>query len=303
MHTVRRNAVIDLGTNTFHLLIAEVNDVGHIHEIHRERHFVKLAENGIAEIGPAPYRRGQEALKLFRQVLDEQEVREVRAFGTAALRTASNGPDFIREAREAAGIDITLIPGDEEARLITKGVLLAIPPPEGRILIMDIGGGSTEFIIVADGEALWRQSFPVGVSVLHNGFHHQDPISSGEVTRLEDFLSRELRPLQRALERYPAHHLVGAAGTFDVLANVLYDENAPKHPTSHQLQLDGLAELHDRIINSTLEERLHTPGIPAQRADMIVVAMILLRFVFTLAGIRRVTVSDYAMKEGMLSEM
>jgi exopolyphosphatase/guanosine-5'-triphosphate,3'-diphosphate pyrophosphatase len=96
---------------------------------------------------------------------------------------------------------------------------------------------------------------------------------------------------------------VGAAGTFDVLANVLYDEYAPKHPTSHQLQLDGLAELHDSIINSTLEERLNTPGIPPQRADMIVVAMILLRFIFTMAAIRQVTVSDYAMKEGMLSEM
>jgi exopolyphosphatase/guanosine-5'-triphosphate,3'-diphosphate pyrophosphatase len=303
MHTVRRNAVIDLGTNTFHLLIADVNDVGHIHEIHRERHFVKLAENGIEKIGEAPFRRGKEALRMFREILDEHQVKDICAFGTAALRTASNGPDFIREAREAYDINITLIPGDEEARLITKGVLLAIPPPDGRILIMDIGGGSTEFIIAEAGEALWRQSFPVGVSVLHNQFHHGDPITTEEVTELEDFLSRELVPLQQALEHYPAHHLVGAAGTFDVLANVLYDEYAPKHPTSHQLQLDGLAELHDSIINSTLEERLNTPGIPPQRADMIVVAMILLRFIFTMAAIRQVTVSDYAMKEGMLSEM
>lgn len=149
----RRRAVIDLGTNTFHLLIADLHADGRIEEVYRERRFVKLASEGIATIGEAPFARGLEALNHYRKILDEYNCANLKAIGTAALRTASNGPEFVRTARETVSIDIQLIPGDEEAQLITKGVLAALPPLNERILIMDIGGGSTEFII-ADREAV-----------------------------------------------------------------------------------------------------------------------------------------------------
>ena len=299
-----RFAVIDLGTNTFHLLIADLDgERTTISEVYRERRFVKLASDGIDTIGPAPFQRGIEALKHYRQVLDQHAVDGLHAFGTAALRTASNGEVFVRTAELEAGIPIHLISGDEEARLITQGVLMALPPLTDRILIMDIGGGSTEFII-ADAEGVyWRQSFPIGVAVLFKNFHHSDPITEAELRQLRSFLNDQLLPLQEKLAEYPTRHLVGAAGTFDVLAELLRDESIPATATSHSLRLDRFPELYFELQTSTLAERLARPDIPEPRADMMVVALVLLKHVLDLAGIERVTVSGYAMKEGILVEM
>ncbi|MFT5999940.1 MAG: exopolyphosphatase/guanosine-5'-triphosphate,3'-diphosphate pyrophosphatase [Neolewinella sp.] len=295
-----RRAVIDLGTNTFHLLIADVAADGKLTEIYRERIFVKLAEEGITTIGALPFSRGIAALKHYRKRLDEYGIEDLKAIGTAALRTASNGSEFVTTALREASITIQLISGDEEANLITTGVLRAIPILDDQILIMDIGGGSTEYIIAGDAGVDWRQSFPIGVSVLSNDFHHSDPISADEILRLENHLAEQLAPLAAALVKHPAHHLIGAAGTFDVLAEALRDPTAPDHPTSHQLTLSGFPELYHTITSATLSERIALPEIPPERTDMIVVAMILLRFTFRLAEIRRITVSDYAMKEGVL---
>jgi exopolyphosphatase/guanosine-5'-triphosphate,3'-diphosphate pyrophosphatase len=295
-----RRAVIDLGTNTFHLLIADVSAAGAINEVYRERIFVKLASDGILTIGEAPFMRGIKALCQYREKLDEYGVSDLQAIGTAALRTATNGAAFLREAKEKSQISIALISGDKEADYITKGVLLAVPAATERVLIMDIGGGSTEFIIADQGCVYWRQSFPLGVSVLFNGFHFSDPISEVEINALETHLEGFLKPLKVALNGFPTHHLVGAAGTFDVLAERLRDPEASLHSTSHQLDITGFPLLYERIVRATLAERLASPDVPKERADMIVVAMVLLRFVFRMAKVDRVTVSNYAMKEGIL---
>jgi len=205
----------------------------------------------------------------------------------------------VSTALRDANITVELIPGDEEARLITKGVLAALPPLEERVLIMDIGGGSTEFII-ADGSGVhWRQSFPLGVSVLYNNFHRGDPIQPEAVRELETFLATETAPLAAALTAFPTHHLAGAAGTFDVLAEVLRHPEVPSQAHSHPLTLDGLDALTDQIIGATLQERLAMEGIPEQRADMIVVAMVLIRFVLQLAGINSTSCRDIFLSDGL----
>ncbi|MCP9237215.1 hypothetical protein [Lewinella sp. JB7] len=294
------HAVIDLGTNTFHLLIASVDEADHVVEVYRERIFVKLASDGIETIGPAPFARGIAALTHFATVIREHGAVSVTAIGTAALRTATNGALFVRTAEAECGITIRLISGDTEAELITRGVLAALPPLTDRILIMDIGGGSTEYIIASAEGVHWRRSFPIGVAVLQRAFHHADPIGEDEIRRLEVFLDEQLSPLREALEEYPAHHLVGAAGTFDVMAEVLRDTASTPGRHHHDLMMTGLEQLHFSIISSTAEGRLAIPGIPPERVDLIVVAMLLIRFTIDLAGIRKLTVSDYAMKEGIL---
>lgn len=293
-------AVIDLGTNTFHLLIAAVDADHHIREVYRERVFVKLASDGIETIGPDPFARGIETLRRFRDLIASHGVSEVTAIGTAALRTASNGEVFVRTAELETGIVIRLIPGDTEAEYITRGVLAALPPLEDRVLIMDIGGGSTEFILASERGVHWRQSFPIGAAVLARGFHRSDPISETDIRDLDNFLDHTLDPLRGILQEYPTHHLVGAAGTFDVLADLLRDPDGPVHPASHRLTLDGLDKLHFSVVASSFEERLAMEGVPDERADLIVVALLLIRYVMEVAAIDRITVSDYAMKEGIL---
>lgn len=294
----QQRAVIDLGTNTFHLLIAEVND-GRIEERYRERIYVKLASEGIETIGAEPFERGLAALRHFKKVLDTYGVEEVTAIGTAALRTASNGPNFVRRAGLETGIAVRLIPGDTEAEYITRGVLAALPPLDDTILIMDIGGGSTEYILASAVGVYWRQSFPLGVAVLQRAFHQSDPITASEIATLDAFLDEELRPLAEALKQYPSTHLVGAAGTFDAMATVL-GTDAPAAGHAHRLSLYGLGELHNTLIASSLSERLAMEALPDERADLIVVAMLLIRYTMRLAGTEKITVSDYAMKEGIL---
>lgn len=298
---MKRLAVIDLGTNTFHLLIVEVNEAGEMVELDRERRFIKLAENGIERIGPAPYQRGMETILYFKSRLEAFGVQHVRASGTAALRTAANGPDFIREVRERAGITVDLIPGDEEARLIHLGVMQAIPSFTRRGLIMDIGGGSVEFILADDHEVHWAQSFPIGVAVLYKKFHHSDPISALEMEMVREHLGEALRPLREAIQQYQPELLIGASGTFDVLEDVL----APAREQGHhsRIPVERFYPFFRKLIPATTAERLAMPEVPADRADLIVVALILVDYVLNLAPFREILVSNYAMKEGMLVEL
>ena len=294
-------AVIDLGTNTFHLLIAQADSAGGFSEIFRERRFVKLAQESIDFIHPTAYQRGLTTMLDYKEILDRHQVAQVRAFGTAALRTAQNGADFVREIKEKTGISIQLIDGEQEARYILRGVRLAIPFDETPKLIMDIGGGSVEFLIANETRVFWMQSFPIGVAVLYRTFHRHEPIEENELLELRQFLATQLTPLAEALKTHPCHQLVGVSGTFDVLENLL--ERASTAPTYSINKINRFPHILEQFVQANLEERLHLKGVPPYRADMIVVAMILIDFVLNASGFEEIWVSQYDLKEGMLSEL
>ena len=293
--------VIDLGTNTFHLLIVRMTPEGSLLELHRERRFIKLAENGIEKIGEAPFQRGIQAIMDYKKILDHYGVKDFVALGTAALRTASNGSEFITQIKHLSGISIQLISGQEEARLIHKGVCQAVPFDQRKNLIMDIGGGSVEFIICNQDQVFWSDSFPVGVAVLFKNFHHTDPISIQEIEKLCLHLEKILSPLVLELQNHKIQSLVGASGTFDVLENILVDHK--KHPLHSSLPSSEFQVLHQKILKTRLPDRLAMEGVPENRADMIVVAMILIDFILQKADIQQITVSAYAMKEGLIYDL
>ncbi|MFK8010167.1 MAG: phosphatase [Saprospiraceae bacterium] len=298
---MNRYGVIDLGTNTFHLLIIDVNEKGESAELFRERIFVKLAEDGIEKIGDKAYLRGLQALSHFQTMLLKHQVENVNAFGTAALRTASNGKDFITDAKSESGISIQLIPGTEEARLIHLGVKQAVELGDKKGLIMDIGGGSVEFIIADKNEVFWAESFPIGVAVLYNGFHQEEPISTKEIETLNLYLEQTLQPLFKVLKDHKITYLVGASGTFDVLEKVL--PNAQKTNLSATINVENFPPIYQKTLKMNMEERRAEESIPVTRADMIVVALILIDFIIKKVAIEKILVSAYAMKEGILWEM
>ncbi len=298
---MKKNAVIDLGTNTFHLLVVRPNADGSFTELYRERKYIKLGENGVERIGDAPYLRGVKALLDFSELLKEYAVDDVRVFGTAALRTASNGAEFVTEIKEKTDLDITLISGDEEARLIYLGVRQAVSFDSGVGMIMDIGGGSVEFIIADEAKIYWAQSFPIGVSVLKNRFHKKEPISTLEIEHLRKYLSQTLEPLKEALKDKQVNNLIGASGTFDVLEMILIEEKLSD--LHSELSVADFEPLYQEFVKTTLEERLQMSNLPNDRAEMIIVALILIDYIIQLAKIEKITISAYAMKEGMLAEM
>ncbi|MEM9920536.1 MAG: phosphatase [Bacteroidota bacterium] len=298
---MNKYAVIDLGTNTFHLLVVETQDDGRFREVLRLQRYVKLAEEGIEHIGPKPFQRGLTALQSFREQLDQMEIEDIKAFGTAGLRTAKNSQAFIQAAKAQTGIEIEVISGQREAGLIHKGVVQAIPPLKGMGLIMDIGGGSVEFIIADRERVHWAESFPIGVAVLYNVFHKSDPISEDETEKLRQFLRQTLQPLILALKAHRIERLIGASGTFDVIADQLSDFR--KGDLCAQVSSDNFYPFYHRLHRSSLQERLDAPDIPNKRADMIVVAVVLIDFILQLSQASQIVVSAYAMKEGMLREM
>lgn len=296
-------AVIDLGTNTFHLLIARRYEDGRIVDVYRERRFIRLAEDGIETIGPAPYQRALSTLKDYRRIIDEHGIPadQVLAFGTAAMRTASNGRELMQEVAEDIGLNIRLIDGDEEARLIHQGVSLAVPPSAAYQLIMDIGGGSVEFIIANRHGVQWAQSFPVGVAVLFRDFHRTEPIAAAEVERLQAFLWEALSPVRTALQAQSCKDLVGSSGTFDILEQFLGPQRKQQHYA--EVPVEAFSPFYQKIRAMDKTQRHQLPNMPKTRAEMLVVALVLVDVVMDMAGTERIIVSDYAMKEGMIREM
>lgn len=299
-----RQAIIDLGTNTYHLLIVDRDDERVWTEVVRHRIFVKMGEFGVKTIGPAAQKRCLDAMKLFKAQLDAAEVElyNVHAFGTAAFRMASNSKELREQIFRETGIEVRVISGEEEAAAIYRGVLAAVPFEGRTALIMDIGGGSVEFIIANTKDVLWKGSFDIGVSILFQHFHKSDPIADTEVLALQDFLDVSLAPLKSALAAYPCEMLIGASGVFDTLDTFLMSDGKKKilyastHPADYE-------PFYSDFIKTTLAERLAMPELAIERTEMMIVALVLIRYVLSLAPFKELCTSEYALKEGMLKKL
>ncbi|MDX5437300.1 MAG: phosphatase, partial [Pontibacter sp.] len=174
-----RLALIDMGTNTFHLLITEVGENGKLHDFVRTKVPVRLGQGGISNgaIAPEAYERALKTLKDFRKQIDEHGVETVHAMATSMVRNAANGDDFVKDIYKQTDIQVEVIDGAREAELIYYGVRSAGVLDEQTALIMDIGGGSVEFILCNAQEIFWKQSFEVGAQRLMDQFFTEDPIA------------------------------------------------------------------------------------------------------------------------------
>ncbi|MFN5885082.1 MAG: exopolyphosphatase [Bacteroidota bacterium] len=297
-------AIIDLGTNTFHLLIANLKG-SEIEIIEKIQIPVKIGEGGInnQQISEAAFKRGIQALEVFSEVLNKYKITQIKAFGTSAIRDAENGSIFIQRAADL-GIPIEAISGNEEAMLIYEGVKHSFALPEQAVLIMDIGGGSVEFIIALKDYILWKESFNLGAARLIERFHSNDPITSDEVIQLSAFIEESLAPLWQALHQYPAEILIGSAGSFETLVEVLEKDLGEKCPSVSMyakcVSIEQLKQFCDLMKRHNTRERLLLKGMASFRVDMIVVAAILMEVVTNKASIGKVISSAYALKEGML---
>lgn len=302
-------AIIDLGTNTFHCLIVQINDNGSYKILYKTKTQVKLGEGGINKkfIAPIPFRRGIVALRMFQETFKKYAVNKIFAFGTDALRTAKNTRDFITVAKQETDIDIQIISGDLEAEYIYYGVKQALNLGEERSLIMDIGGGSIEFMIANQKQIFWKKSYTIGAARLLEHFKPSDPITKDEITKIEKYLEDKLQSLFQAVKKFPANTLVGASGSFytffEMIAHRFFTPDIIKEKTEFEFSLDHFNIIHKELLSSIHQQRLQTKGIIPLRVDMIVLASILVDFIITRLNIRRMRLSSYALKEGILWEI
>ncbi|VXD17046.1 Ppx/GppA phosphatase family protein [Marinoscillum sp. 108] len=299
-----RIAVIDMGTNTFHLILVEVaNDDFRI--VFREKVAVKIGEKGINHgmITDEAIGRALKTLKHFKEIIEKEKADQVFATATSAIRNAHNGNDLVQKIKDQTGIETRIISGLQEAEYIYYGVKRALPIGKMPALIMDIGGGSIEFIIGTDSEILWKQSFEIGGQRMVEKFQKSDPITNEQITSLKGYLKENLEELFEACTTFHPKTLIGSSGTFDTLSDIYRLTNGiekAEEETEYPLTLEAFELIYSDLLLKTRAQRLEIPGMIPLRVDMIVVACVLIDFIISQLSLENIRVSAYALKEGVL---
>ena len=305
---MRKIGIIDLGTNTFNLLLAEVKEQDYS-IFYKTKIAVKLGEGGITKgfIAEVPYKRGIEALTQYKAKLVEENITEFYAVATSAIRSADNGGLFVKEVEDKLGILINVIDGDTEADLIYQGVKQALDLGDSPKLIIDIGGGSTEFIIANSQETFWRKSYKLGAARLLETFNPANPINIDDVAAIDDYLEDALEEMLEMAEVYEVNCLIGSSGSFDTLAEMVSCKNGDckiwKKDTNYQFLMTDYNGIQRMITESTLEQRLHMEGLVPMRADMIVIAVVIVNYILNRLIIHDLRLSTYALKEGLIDTL
>ena len=290
-----RRAVIDLGTNTFNLLIADTQTR---QVLFQTKEGVALGMGGINEkrLSPAAIQRAFEALQKFKDKCDALEVNAIRAIGTSAMRDATNANELIEKVATELKISIEVISGLQEAELIYKGVALSHTFDEPA-LIMDIGGGSTEFIVADLKGPILAHSFDIGVSRLFQLFDYQDPLSIQDIERVENYLNQHCAHFFK--QQLPKV-LIGASGSFETFYELMAQAVFDPQGAAVQVDASEFKFMLDHIIASTQAERNANPHILEIRKRMAPLAAIKTRWVLKIAQIEHIYISPYSLKEGAL---
>ena len=311
-----KQAIIDLGTNTFHLLIVDRRPDGLYQTLFRESRPAKIGKAGINQgmITEEGVERALTVLRYFREVLDQHGVapEQVVAIGTSAIRVARNQTEFIDRVQHTTGIQIQVISGDQEADYIYRGVRAAGSLDDHTALIMDIGGGSVEFILGNQHRIFWKQSFEIGGQRLLERFmpgapERSDPIPPTQIQRLTSFFQEQLLPLANAVHQYQPTMLVGSSGSFDTLVDMwcMHDQGHFPDPsqTAFELPVAEFYRSYELLLTRNHDERMALPGMIELRVDMIVVAVCLIDYVLKTYRIDHIRTSTYSLKEGVLSTL
>lgn len=298
-----RIAAIDLGTNTFHLIIAETANNG-FNVIYKTNHPVKLGEDITKEnkIITTAFERGLSCLKIFKATLDEYKVDKLRAVATSGVRSATNGQHFIDVVKEETAITIDVIDGNQEAELIYEGVKFS-GAITNKSLIIDIGGGSTEFIFCDDKQYYWKKSFDIGAARLMQKFFKSDPISKVDKQAINEHLTNTLAELITYGKTFNANTLIGSAGAFETFTSMLNPAVDIKNIAKTTFAIADYKNLSAKLISATHLERQAMPNLIPLRVDMIVMATIITNYVLEALNITNVAVSTYDLKMGVLKKI
>ncbi len=290
-------AIIDLGTNTFNLLIAQVNSGG-IEELHSEKEGVAIGMGGIndGKITLEAMDRALKALSHFKKVCKEYKVDHLWAFGTSAIRDASNQVEFVERVEKELGLRIEVLSGDQEAALIFEGVK-GLPGLPKEAVILDIGGGSSEVIEIHDGQLDKAKSLDIGVSRIYQKFEFSDPLTSEDIQKIERYLETN----SKAFTPWPSQEiLIGSSGSFETLYELIFDKVFPHDPEFYELPQEAFLDQLERMIGSTLLERKADNRIMPIRQVMLHITAVKIRWFVRKTGVTKVLVAPYSMKEGAL---
>jgi len=300
---VPRRAAIDVGTNTVRLLVVEGETREGLRVLHEEQIITRLGQ-GLAEgkpLHPEAVTRTLDAVHRFAEAARSRGVTEIRVIGTSALREARDPRVFARALRETTGLDLLVISGEEEARLAVLGTRWGLGLPS-RFLLIDIGGGSTEFSLAAGESVQVALSARLGAVHLTERFLTQDPIAWDEYDAMTHEIRVRLLPLLPRLTPHLPAPLVGTAGTVTTLAalDLALSSYDRQRVHGHHLRRGAIERLLGRLGPLRIAQRAALPCLEPGRADIIIAGIAICLEILEIAGADELIVSDYGLREGIL---
>jgi exopolyphosphatase / guanosine-5'-triphosphate,3'-diphosphate pyrophosphatase len=303
-----RIAALDLGSNSFHLLVADVNADGTFTPVTREKEMLRLGDDVArhGRIPPETVERAIGAVRRLRRLADGVGAREVIAKATSAIRSAANGSELVDRIEAETGVEVQVIGGIEEARLIFAAVRASVVIEPAPALCLDIGGGSVE-VMIGDAAGLrWATSLPLGVGRLTAECVRDDPPSKGDRGRLDERVHAALEPLIGEVHARSPRMAVGTSGTLNDLVRMAValargEDELPTATNALRATRDELDALHHRIMRAKVSERRRMPGLEEQRrAELLPAGSTVLVTALELFDLDALTVSDWALREGIV---
>lgn len=299
-----RLAAIDVGSNSVHMIIADVTREGHIEIVDRVKEVVRLGRRSFTtgRLTEQAMDLTVRTLDYFRRLAHLRRVGRMRAVATSAVREARNRAEFIRRIRRETGIAVEVISGKEEARLIFAAARHALGLEGGPHLLVDIGGGSAEFVLVMDGRPLWMKSAKLGAARLTERFLTDDPPTMAQRKRLERHLEATIGDLMREARRAGVVRAVGTSGSINTLVAMARAARGEELGRLHGADASAaeIAAITNQVLEANAAMRADLPGIDAKRVDQLGAAAMLADFVLRRSGAPSLTACGWAMREGVL---
>jgi exopolyphosphatase / guanosine-5'-triphosphate,3'-diphosphate pyrophosphatase len=299
-----RVGAIDIGTNSIHLFIADISPDGAIGVVEKQRQQVELGEGGmLSGLTPAAMARGLAALRSFSDTCGSLDVEAIHCAATSAVREAENGVEFCRKVKAETGIHVRVISGLDEARLIYLGARPHLDFSRGRVLLVDLGGGSTEFILCDAETAYVRASLPLGH--LRATAHHPGggAITQRAITAIRGWAQAELRALESRIDPNDVARVVGTSGTFRTLARMATLARG-ELPTEHDdgliLRRDELEDLLSRIPRLSQNKLCALPGMDARRKESLPAGAAVIAEIMAFTQVDHLSTSAYALRDGLI---
>ncbi len=302
-----RIAALDLGSNSFHLLVVEARLDGTFLPLAREREMLRLGDlvARTGEIGELAAKAAIEAVRRFKALADAQRVDELVALGTAALREARDGGALVDSIRAETGVEVTVVDGLREAQLIFKAIRSSVVIDPAPALAADLGGGSLELMVGDRSGLAFAASLRLGVGRLTAELVESDPATKADRERLQARVSSQLAPVLEEIAELRPAMLVGSSGTFVCLAKMasaLAGRELPDAVNQLSVSVDELAALRREIFRLDAGARARLPGCDARRAELLPAGIVVLGQLMALSGLDRLVVSDWALREGIVLE-
>lgn len=300
----KRIAALDLGTNSFHVLLVDIYPDGRFRTVDKLKEMVHLSEGGMKnQLSEAAMDRGISALKKIKILCESQGVERLLAYATSAIREAENGGEFIQRMIDDVQIKALAISGSREADLIGQAVQHAVSFGDETVLMVDIGGGSVEFIIGTNTEIFYTVSKKIGAARMAAHFVEHDPITKDEIKALRNHFEEELTDLFEILKDYTIKTIVGSSGTMEnIAAMIASQQSITASVTLNELTYSTkeYQTFHEKFIGLNRKKRLKQKGLEDKRVDIITPGLVLLQLLMQKIGIEQVKISESALREGIV---